>query len=98
MLLNPDKRADILESKGILLSIYKAFDHVSDAEVSLELEKLNAQLDESEAQYKVVRWPWNKIFYAAASVLLIIGVFWLNKGRESSLQIEKVLLWHKVRP
>ncbi|MDI9871405.1 FecR family protein [Flectobacillus roseus] len=89
MLLNPDKRADILESKGILLSIYKAFDHVSDAEVSLELEKLNAQLDESEAQYKVVRWPWNKIFYAAASVLLIVGVFWLNKGRESSLQIEK---------
>lgn len=89
MLLNPDKRADILESKGILLSIYKAFDHVSDAEVSLELEKLNAQLDESEAQHKVVRWPWNKIFYAAASVLLLVGVFWLNKGRESSLQIEK---------
>lgn len=89
MLLNPDKRADILESKGILLSIYKAFDHVSDVEVSLELEKLNAQLDESEAQHKVVRWPWNKIFYAAASVLLIVGVFWLNKGRESSLQIEK---------
>ncbi|MGX7687881.1 FecR family protein [Flectobacillus roseus] len=89
MLLNPDKRADILESKGILLSIYKAFDHVSDVEVSLELEKLNAQLDESEAQHKLVRWPWNKIFYAAASVLLILGVFWLNKGRESSLQIEK---------
>lgn len=89
MLLNPDKRADILESKGILLSIYKAFDHVSDVEVSLELEKLNAQLDESEAQHKLVRWPWNKIFYAAASVLLIVGVFWLNKGRESSLQIEK---------
>lgn len=88
MLLNPDKRADVLESKGILLSIYKAFENVNDTEVAFELEKLNERLDESEAQNKIVRWPWNKIFYAAASILLILGLFWLNQRREASQQIE----------
>lgn len=88
MLLNTDKRADILESKGILLSIYKAFENVGDTEVNLELERLNAQLDESEAQQKVFRWPWPKFFYAAASLLLVFGFFWLNRSREASQQIE----------
>ena len=76
MLLNPDKRADILESKGILLSIYKAFENVSDTEVAFELEKLNERnWMNLRRRHKVVRWPWNKIFYAAASILLILGIY-----------------------
>ncbi len=85
MLLNPDKRAEILESKNILLSVNKALNHIDDDEITEEILRLNETLDHRESKKNTWNgFTWNSLFYAAASIFVLLALFWFNRKSDTA--------------
>jgi hypothetical protein len=87
LLVNQEKEQEVNEGKSLLLSIFDAFDNISDEEVAEELDKIDHIITRQDEKEGGIWALWNKkIMLLAAAVLVVVGGFgiWITTQKEKN--------------
>jgi len=83
---NPVQEQDIMQAKALLNSVYRHYDsEIDDSEIDLEIQELLSKVRNTKVENKVVPnyffgsniFKRTSLFWAAASVIMVIGLGWL---------------------
>ncbi|MFY7889143.1 MAG: FecR family protein [Spirosomataceae bacterium] len=85
---NPDKEVYINSARKMVLSIIKAYDNISDAEIAEELARLDERIEQKEQKvwHRMLWFMQHRGLQVAAVLLAFWGLWvWLKNDNDSSL-------------